>query len=134
MALVAAHTEVRESLKEAGKALLENIHLWEEQLWILFDVDVAVELSEGLPEAGTAPLAELAVENENGSSDHHLSKFAQIAKEGLFQLLRVVNVHGTLYMAISELIIEPAVHDNDWMCLASHQVCQGLAIDRVASG
>ena len=77
--LVPALTEVPEALIEAREAFLKDVHLGEKELRIFLHVDVPVKLSEGSPECGAAPLAELAMEHDDGSISHHLPEFFEIS-------------------------------------------------------
>ena len=132
--LVAALAQVLEALVETRKTFLEDVHLGEKELWVFLHVDVSVKLSEGSPERGAAPLAELAMEHDNGSISHHLPEFVEVLQESLLQELLIVDVYGTLYVTVCEFIVKPTVDNNHGMTLTSHQIGQGLTIDRNAGG
>ena len=77
--LVATLAQVLEALKETRKTFLEDVHLGEKELRIFLNIDVPVKLSEGSPERGAAPLAELAMEHDDGSISHHLPEFVEVS-------------------------------------------------------
>ena len=77
--LVATLAQVLEALIETRKTFLEDVHLREKELRIFLHVDVPVKLSEGSPECGATPLAELAMEHDDGSISHHLPEFFEIS-------------------------------------------------------
>ena len=77
--LVATLAQILEALIETRKTFLEDVHLGEKELRIFLHVDVPVKFSEGSPECGAAPLAELAMEHDDGSISHHLPEFFEVS-------------------------------------------------------
>ena len=139
LALVGALAEVFVLLKEVLVAFLEQVHLGEEDLLllrlrVLGLVDAAIKVAKGAPEAGTALLTELAVEDNDGARAHQLSQLGQVMQELPLQRLTVVDVYRTLDVPTSKFVVEAAVDDDCGVLLRLEQLGQRGGLNRVAAG
>ena len=60
------------------------------------------------------------MEDEDSATSHQMPQLVEVVQESALQQILVVDIHGTLYVTIGELIVKSAVHDNDRMRLAPH--------------
>lgn len=118
LALVAADTQLRMALEESLEALLKQVHLGVKDFGFvqaLCEVYSTVEVSQTAPKRRRSLLAELTVEDQNGTSAHVLAQLFKVAKKRLLQGCLIVDVHSTLDVPGLEFVVESAVDDNSWV-------------------
>ena len=115
-------------------AAVEDVHLGVEELGVLLHVQVPIQVTQLGPEQGRSLLAELAVEDQDGSLRHQVPDAVEVLKEGVLEQRGAVDVLSSLNVAGFEFIVPSAVDDDVGAALLPHEEGESRRTDRVHFG